>query len=379
MRQRPVAAGGAVQRAAVGGREGRSALVSFVRSRLHADVLDPDALTIGFARRFATYKRATLLLSQPERLRSLLLDAHRPVQFVFAGKAHPADHPGKEMIQGIERFARDLGVSHRFVFVPDYDMGVARTMYQGCDVWLNTPRRPLEACGTSGMKAALNGALNCSIADGWWDECADGRNGWTIASADDDPDAARRDQRESLNLFAILESDLVPMFYDGAPPERWIARMKHAWATLGPFVTASRMVKDYTTRLYEPAARGGDAFTADDAAIARELASWKSATASAWTGVRITSFDGSPEWTRVTVDGGTVRPDDIACDIVHGPVDADGNFVSTEVVPLASDGAGNFHGAYEPTAAGAYGATARVRAHHRLLVNPVEAGLITYR
>jgi glycogen phosphorylase len=153
-------------------REGREAMVGFVRERLHADVLDPDVLTIGFARRFATYKRATLLLSQPSRLKQMLLHADRPVQFVFAGKAHPADQPGKEMIQQIERFTRELDISHRFVFVPDYDMGVARAMYQGCDVWLNNPRRPLEACGTSGMKAALNGALNCSILDGWWDECA---------------------------------------------------------------------------------------------------------------------------------------------------------------------------------------------------------------
>ena len=190
--------------------------------RLGDALLDPDALTIGFARRFATYKRATLLLSQPDRLRELLLDADRPVQFVFAGKAHPADQPGKDMIRDIELFARELDVGHRFVFVPDYDMAVARTMYHGCDVWLNNPRRPLEACGTSGMKAALNGALNCSILDGWWDECFDGENGWAIASADDDPDTARRDQREATSLFGLLEREIVPLFY--APRRRRHAR-----------------------------------------------------------------------------------------------------------------------------------------------------------
>ena len=150
---------------------GRRGLVRFVRGLLGGGVLNPDTLTIGFARRFATYKRATLLLSQPERLMALLNDADRPVQFVFAGKAHPADTPGKELIQKIEQFARKADVRHRFVFLADYDMAIAREMYHGCDVWLNTPRRPLEACGTSGMKAALNGALNCSILDGWWDEC----------------------------------------------------------------------------------------------------------------------------------------------------------------------------------------------------------------
>ena len=166
----------------------------FVRSRLGDALLDPDALTIGFARRFATYKRATLLLSQPERLRALLLSIDRPVQFVFAGKAHPADQPGKDMIRDIELFARQLDVGHRFVFIPDYDMAIARTMYHGCDVWLNNPRRPLEACGTSGMKAALNGALNCSIRDGWWDECFDGeqRLGDPVGRRRSRPRAPRR-------------------------------------------------------------------------------------------------------------------------------------------------------------------------------------------
>ncbi|MGE0140313.1 MAG: alpha-glucan family phosphorylase, partial [Ilumatobacteraceae bacterium] len=238
-------------------RVGRAELVEFVRSRLGDALLDPDALTIGFARRFATYKRATLLLSQPERLRELLLNNDRPVQFVFAGKAHPADQPGKDMIRDIEMFARHLDVGHRLLFVPDYDMAIARLMYHGCDVWLNNPRRPLEACGTSGMKAALNGALNCSILDGWWDECYDGENGWAITSADDDPDVARRDLREATSLFGLLEREIVPLFYlrdaHGIPHD-WIDRMKHNWVSLGPFVTAARMVRDYVTELYEPAA-----------------------------------------------------------------------------------------------------------------------------
>ena len=221
--------------------KGRAELVTFVRARLGDALLDPKALTIGFARRFATYKRATLLLSQPERLRKLLLDPDRPVQFVFAGKAHPADQPGKDMIRDIELFARQLDVGHRFIFLPDYDMAVARVMYHGCDVWLNNPRRPLEACGTSGMKAALNGALNCSILDGWWDECFDGENGWAINSADDDPDTGRRDQREATSLFGLLEREIMPLYYDRGNdglPHGWIGKMAHNWKSLGPFITA---------------------------------------------------------------------------------------------------------------------------------------------
>ncbi len=246
--------------------KGRAELVAFVRSRIGNDPLNPNALTIGFARRFATYKRATLLLSQPERLRALLLQSDHPVQFVFAGKAHPADQAGKDMIRDIELFARQLEVSHRFVFVPDYDMAVARAMYHGCDVWLNNPRRPLEACGTSGMKAALNGALNCSILDGWWDECYDGNNGWAIESVADaelnDTDLVARDQFEADSLFDLLEHEIVPLFYGvGAGtgngsglPHGWLEKMKNNWRSLGPFVNAARMVRDYTTELYEPAA-----------------------------------------------------------------------------------------------------------------------------
>jgi starch phosphorylase len=236
---------------------GRSELASFVRERVEGVVLDPHALTIGFARRFATYKRATLLLEQPDRLRALLLRSEHPVQFVFAGKAHPADQAGKDMIREIQLFARALEVAHRFVFIPDYDMAVARAMYHGCDVWLNNPRRPLEACGTSGMKAALNGGLNCSILDGWWDECYDGNNGWAIDSLEDESDLVRRDHYEADSLFHLLERDIVPLFYtrhDKDHSHDWITKIKHNWRSLGPFVTAARMVRDYTTELYEPAA-----------------------------------------------------------------------------------------------------------------------------
>jgi starch phosphorylase len=285
---------------------GRERMVSFVRTRLKDaasqrggsssdaarfdDVLDSRVLTIGFARRFATYKRATMLLGQPERLLSLLQSPDRPVQFVFAGKAHPADNEGKEMIRRIEAFTSDPEIGKRFVFVDDYDISVARALYQGADVWLNTPRRPQEACGTSGMKAALNGSLNCSILDGWWDEWFDGNNGWAISSADQLNDLGRRDEVEANSLFDLLEHQIVPLFYErpvGQVPRGWTARVKASLASLGPKVTATRMVGDYVTDLYEPAAEDDSSTSASEYAVARDLAAWKRRVLAAWTTVQV--------------------------------------------------------------------------------------------
>ena len=371
-------------------RKGAEELVEFVRSRLGDALLDPDVLTIGFARRFATYKRATLLLSQPERLRELLLSTDRPVQFVFAGKAHPADQPGKSMIREIELFARQLDVGHRFVFVPDYDMAVARLMYHGCDVWLNNPRRPLEACGTSGMKAALNGALNCSILDGWWDECYDGENGWAITSADDDPDIGRRDVREATSLFGLLEREIVPLFYkrDGnGLPIGWIDAMKHNWASLGPFVTAARMVRDYVTRLYEPAAASAHAVDDHDWARARSLAAWKTKVRAGWPGVHVDAVDADASdahegdrrtaVAQVSIDG--LDPSDIAVQLLHGSIDSTGAFVGQPaIVPMERLADGSYRCEYVVNAAGPYGLTVRALPSHPALVTPVELGVIAW-
>jgi starch phosphorylase len=240
----------------------RTRLVEFVRERLAergqagaADVLDPEALTIGFARRFATYKRATLLLSDRARLERILLDADRPVQFVFAGKAHPADEPGKALLRQVLETSADPVLAPRFVFLDDYDIGVARALYHGSDVWLNNPVRPQEACGTSGEKAALNGSLNFSVLDGWWDEMYDGGNGWAIPSFEEFPDRVTRDDAEVGVLYDVLEHEIVPLFYgDGeALSHRWLDRVRHCWASLGPKVSASRMVRDYQDLLYRPA------------------------------------------------------------------------------------------------------------------------------
>ncbi len=219
--------------------QARERLVSFVRSRLGAEVLDPAILTIGFARRFVPYKRATLLLSQAERLTALLASDERPVQLVLAGKAHPADDGGKDMIRSMVQFSRDPSIRHRVVFVEDYDIAVGLALCQGCDVWLNIPRRPQEACGTSGQKAALNGALNLSILDGWWDEWFDGDNGWAVASAEHEEDEGRRDAVEAANLFDVLERQVVPLFYDrpdGSVPTGWVRKIKASLGSLGPRV-----------------------------------------------------------------------------------------------------------------------------------------------
>jgi starch phosphorylase len=371
-------------------RVGRSALVDFVRSRLGDALLDPDILTIGFARRFATYKRATLLLSQSERLRELLLDDARPVQFVFAGKAHPADQAGKDMIRDIELFARNLDVGHRFLFVPDYDMAVARLMYHGCDVWLNNPRRPLEACGTSGMKAALNGALNCSVLDGWWDECFDGDNGWAISSADDDPDTQRRDTREATSLFGLLEREIVPCFYRRDPqglPTEWIEAMKHNWTSLGPFVTAARMIRDYVTELYEPAAANAQAVAAEQWALAKSLAAWKTKVYAAWPDVRIAAVqadgsrahEGETRTVTAEVEMGSLTPADLDVQVVHGAVDSTGSFLTAPTVaPMQSVGGETFTGSYTVAAAGPYGLTVRALPTHPGLLNPVELGIAAW-
>jgi starch phosphorylase len=372
--------------------DGRRELVEMVRRRLGEDVLDPNVLTIGFARRFATYKRSTLLLSQMERLERLLLDAERPVQFVFAGKAHPADEPGKNMIREIDRLARDAQVRHRFVFLPDYDIGIARTMYHGCDVWLNTPRRPMEACGTSGMKAALNGVLNCSIRDGWWDEMSTGENGFDIPSFDDDSDLDRRDRREAAATFDIIENRLVPSFYargDDGIPHDWISRITTSWVTLGWKVIASRMVRDYVTQFYEPAAVDSVRLTHDGAVVAREVAAWKQRVTAAWPSVRITlDVDASdlgagtacePRHVAAHVDAGDLTVEELSVQVVHGPVAPDGSFDATgpSVVEMERVDGGRYEADVVPDRPGRWGVTVRVLPTHPALTNPLDTGLVT--
>ena len=233
-------------------------LMEFISRTRGAPNLDPEALTIGFARRFATYKRAGLLLSQPDRLAMLLGDPRRPLQILMAGKAHPADEGGKDVIRQVVDFARGAGAHAHVVFLPDYEMTLARRLVQGVDVWLNTPRRPMEASGTSGMKAALNGVLNCSILDGWWAEGYNPDRGWAIGRDDELPDEDEQDAVDAESLFAVLEQQVLPTYFErneAGLPLRWIEMMRHSIAELGTEYGTNRMVREYVERLYLPAHR----------------------------------------------------------------------------------------------------------------------------
>jgi starch phosphorylase len=393
----------------------RSRLVAQARQRLRASwrqrgasdaelgwtqaVLDENVLTIGFARRVPSYKRLTLMLKDPERLTALLLDPRQPVQLVIAGKAHPADDGGKQLIQQMVRFSDDPKVRHRIVFLPDYDMELARALVQGCDVWLNNPLRPLEACGTSGMKSALNGGLNMSVRDGWWDEWYDGENGWDIPSADDLPDPGRRDELEAAALYELLEQVIAPLFYDGGPeglPQRWLEMVAHTFHGLGPRAQASRMVREYVTSLYRPAAlvsavladrADGEAF-----ASARELAAWKHRVIRAWPGVRIDHVEaadgergpGGGMAVRASVALGELSPSDVTVEVVCGRVTEDDEIADPLISPLAfdpgagSEGVARFAGQARLGRPGPFGYTVRVVPHHPLLASTAELGLVTY-
>ena len=254
------------------------------------EVLHPHALTIGFARRFATYKRATLLLSDPDRLLRLLNDPTRPIQIILAGKAHPKDDAGKELIQRVVQFARREDVRKSIVFLEDYEMCVARTMVQGVDVWLNTPRRPMEASGTSGMKILANGGLNLSIPDGWWAEAYEPGVGWSIGKGEDYADPNEQDRLESLALYDLLEKEVVPLYYDrstGDLPRAWISRIKNSIKTLCPVFNTNRMVGEYAEKFYFPAGKRFERMQADDHKVAKSLVSWKRTIGSHWNEISV--------------------------------------------------------------------------------------------
>jgi glycogen phosphorylase len=361
------------------------------------DVLDENVLTIGFARRVPSYKRLTLMLNDPQRLTGLLLDPEQPIQIVIAGKAHPADEGGKRLIQQMVRFADAGAVRRRIVFLPDYDMALAHYLVQGCDVWLNNPLRPLEACGTSGMKLALNGGLNVSVRDGWWDEWFDGTDGWEIPTADGVADPARRDELEASALYELLAKSVAPLFYDVGPdgvPDGWVEMIRHALRTLGPLVQADRMVGDYVMQLYAPAAESSRALAADG--VARELAAWKARVRKAWPSVRIDHVEadgtepnlGAVLTVRVTAALGGLAPSDVSVEVVYGRPGEDDEIIEPCYVTLAADTQSapdgppgpltRFSGAVELGRPGPLGYTVRVLPKHPLLVSRAELGLVTY-
>ncbi|RMI32553.1 alpha-glucan family phosphorylase [Nocardia stercoris] len=354
---------------------------------------DPNVLTIGFARRVPTYKRLTLMLRDPQRLRALLTDPERPLQLVVAGKSHPADDGGKALIQQVVRFADDPAVRDRIVFLPDYDMSMARYLYWGCDVWLNNPLRPLEACGTSGMKSALNGGLNLSIRDGWWDEMYDGENGWAIPTADGVRDEHRRDDLEAAALYDMLERSVLPRFYDrdaDGTPVRWMEMVRHTLQTLGPRVLASRMVRDYAVGYYTPAAAAYAAVANSDFAGARDLAEYRRRIEAAWPQVKVRGVDssglpgspliGAPFSLRTQIDLAGLDPADVTVEAVLGRVSQDDDLSDVTTVPMIHTGTDNGAHTYtvdtELPLSGAVGYTVRVLPNHELLATPAELGLV---
>ena len=294
------------------------------------EVLSPESLTIGFARRFATYKRATLLLHDVERLKRILTDSKRPVQILLAGKAHPHDSDGKELIRQIIHFARDPQVRRSMDFLEDYDISVARHLVQGADVWLNTPRRPNEASGTSGMKLLANGGLNLSILDGWWDEAYDREVGWAIGNGEEYGDTAYQDHVEPEMLYHLLENDVVPLFYarDSAGiPRGWLAKMKASMKKLSPIYSTNRMVAEYAERFYIPAA-GRHLCLARDKKRVHSLMDWRQRVHAHGSEVRVTEVAadggetefqvGSKVTVRAEVFLGALAPADVRVQAYYG-------------------------------------------------------------
>jgi len=364
------------------------------------EILDPDVLTIGFARRFATYKRATLILQDEARLEKLLTDADRPIQFLFAGKAHPRDDAGKEFIRQITSLTRRPDLGRHLVFLEDYDMAIARYLVQGVDVWLNTPRPPNEASGTSGMKAAANGALNLSTVDGWWAEVCGlpGPStpiGWTIGKGEIYSDPDYQDQVEAAALYDQLERDVIPTFYDRGTdrlPRKWIELMKSSISSLCIFVNTQRMVSEYFSHFYLPAHQGFRALDNNHATRARAVARWLARIRAEWRRVRIVKVEGSAAdcvpvggSAQVTafVELGALSPDDIAVELYFGRLNAQGDIVDATAAPMRVTGQGaarafSFSGEASCLQSGRHGYTVRVRPAHADLPAPLLPGFILW-
>lgn len=359
------------------------------------NLLDPDALTIGFARRFATYKRATLLFRDEGRIRRILSDPERPVQLIFAGKAHPDDEPGKALIRRIYELSRTPEFEGKIIFVEDYDMHLARDLVSGSDLWLNTPRRPREASGTSGQKASLCGIPNFSVLDGWWVEGFDGTNGWEIGENRTFKDEETQDEADADSLYHTLETDIIPLFFDRDEqdvPHGWVRVMKNAIKTCAPTFSMQRMVIEYVEDFYLPAAATGNIMAANGYSTARALAAWKASIARRWDSVSIRA-DGLNQDALHVDDpirlGAQVRlpesiaPEDVRVEAVFGhPSEDGGGLVSPTVVPMkqasVQDGEVRYSGTITPNSSGTFVVGMRVRPHNELLVNPFETGKVRW-
>jgi len=358
------------------------------------EALSPDVLTLGFARRFAAYKRANLLLHDPERLIKIMTDPQRPVQLILAGKAHPKDAEGKELVRLAVQFVSDPRVAGRVVFLEDYDINVARYMLQGVDVWLNTPRRPLEASGTSGMKAAANGVLNLSVLDGWWDEGYEPDVGWTIGAGEEYDNLEEQDNIEGELLYKVLETEIIPLFYQRDKfdlPRRWIAMMKASMKKLGAVFNTHRMVKDYVTNFYIPASRARAKLAAEGGEAAEELAKWRRRIEENWSAVSLAGEQirtekkvrtGETIPVRVRAKLGSLTPEDVSVQVYYGRYDWQGEIVDGAAKELTVEGRdGNYYifsGEVPTRASGRYGLAFRALPRHEDLVHPLTPLMLTW-
>jgi starch phosphorylase len=389
----------------------RERLVAFVRERIREqykrtgaverrirqaeDALSPYALTLCFARRFATYKRGNLLLRDPERLLRLVKSNDQPVQLIFAGKAHPHDMPGKELIREIVHFAEKYDVTSRIVFVENYDMTVAKYLTSGGDVWLNTPRRPMEASGTSGMKAAMNGVLNCSIMDGWWDEAYNPEVGWAIGAGEQYIDEKLQDDVESKALYDLLERDIIPLFYqrgrDGLPRE-WIKRMKDCMRQIGQSMSSHRMLMDYSNQFYFPALKNYRKLVKDDYVEAKSLAAYFGKLQQSWEGLKIIKLESNAkpvmqrgDMLTVTayIDLANMSPHELQVELYHGAVSNQNKEITcarcSEMKWLKNEGSLNLYQVrVECTDTGMQGHTVRIMPKHDALIHPYRSGFIKW-
>ena len=391
----------------------RERLIAFTRGRLRTqlqrrgapqheidgadEVLDPDALTIGFARRFATYKRATLFMRDVERLKAILNNVDRPVQFIFAGKAHPHDTGGKELIRQIINLARTADFRHRMVFLEDYDIQVARYLVRGVDVWMNTPRRPKEASGTSGMKVIYNGGLNFSVLDGWWDEAYNRSVGWAIGGGEEYPEYEwdHQDFVESEALYNILEHDIIPLYYDRSRdnlPREWVQRMKNSIRTLAPVFNTDRMVQEYTNQTYLPCLDLTTRLTTPTLEKGLQFAAWRANLAGAWNNVSVQKVIVPQETLKVGKDMdvkaivrlGQLKPNDVHVQLYYGPLSTRGDINSGSVVnmeligPDGTEGSYIFHAQVTYDTSGERGISVRVLPHHESLPTEFQPGIIRW-
>ncbi len=390
----------------------KSRLVQFSRDRLEKqlrargatgstlvqarEVLSPAALTIAFARRFATYKRASLLFRDPERLIKLLSDNDRPIQIVFAGKAHPHDIPGKNLIKEIVHFAGQPEIRSRIVFLENYDMSIAQYLVSGADLWLNTPRRPLEASGTSGMKAAINGALNCSVLDGWWAEGYDPSIGWAIGSGEEYEDEELQDEIEVKALYNLLEQEIIPTYYDrglDGLPRAWIAMMKESMRQVGERFSSARMLTEYSERFYIPALENSRRVQADSYRVARELAKRIANLEAHWGEISVEQLIsnhsrqlnvGDAVEVEAVVHLGKVSPEDVRVELYHGRIDSQGKIENADRREMqvlngaGADGKRRYAVSTQCRMAGRQGYAVRVLPRHDALVHDFLPGLVRW-